>query len=66
MQIISQFGEVEQIPEEKSEGYKMQEKKNETKSKRGSKGSSHAVIQSTKFSAVNLPIRQCSSCQRIR
>jgi len=43
MQIVSQFGDVEQEPEEKSEGYKTQEKMNESKSTRGSKGASHAV-----------------------
>jgi hypothetical protein len=43
MQITSQFGDVEQEPEEKSDGYKIQEKRNESKSKKGSKEASHAV-----------------------
>jgi len=43
MQIVSQFGDVEQEPEENSEGYKTQEKMNESKSTRRRKGASHAV-----------------------
>jgi hypothetical protein len=48
MQIVSQLGDIEQEPEENSEAYKMQERKNESKSKKGGKGASPAVS-----SAVN-------------
>jgi hypothetical protein len=53
MQVISQFGVVEQEPEENSEGYKMQKKSNKSKSTRGSKGASHTV-SSTARHLVNL------------
>ena len=46
MQSVSQCGDVEQESEEKSEGNKMQEKKNASKSTRGSKRVSH-VFSST-------------------